>query len=428
MDAKIYRLKDSVNFIQNFIGRAGTYVFSSVVIARVLSFIASWIALQLIPHDDLGVVIYAFQIITFLIPIGGLGLHQSLIRYGSQLGSIKEKNDLFQFAVKRGIIASFFLIIIVSLFALFKDFEREETSFYLVLLSFALITHYVFELVKIQCRLQKRNKLYAYADVSYNFLLVVLIFIGSYYFSALGYAIAILMVPFIASLIFIPTLKVEWKKILNLPMVNFKFFRYGFFASLSNVTTQLLISIDIILIGNILEDASLITAFRYISIVPYSLLFLSNAVVITDFVDITEKINDKKYVNKYIKSYMRIFGIISLICLISLFFLGEYILAIFDVGYKQYHTTFMVLTIGICGILTFRSIFGNLLSSIGKAHINLLITGVAVCLNLILNYRLIPEFELFGAAITSATLMWFSGILSMIFFVYYYRRNSNFIG
>ena len=88
----------------------------------------------------------------------------------------------------------------------------------------------------------------------------------------------------------------------------------------------------------------------------------------------------------------------------------------------------MVLTIGICGILTFRSIFGNLLSSIGKAHINLLITGVAVCLNLILNYRLIPEFELFGAAITSATLMWFSGILSMIFFVYYYRRNSNFIG
>ena len=78
--------------------------------------------------------------------------------------------------------------------------------------------------------------------------------------------------------------------------------------------------------------------------------------------------------------------------------------------------------VGICGIYIFRGLFGNLLSSIGKAHVNYYITSVALIINLISNYFLIPEYGIKGAAITTSFLMWFTGILSFILFWILYKK------
>ena len=82
------------SYIQNFLSRSGSYMFLGTIISRCLSFLASWLALQLIPNKELGVVLFAYSIIAFLIPFGGLGLHQSLIRYGSLLSTEDDKNSL----------------------------------------------------------------------------------------------------------------------------------------------------------------------------------------------------------------------------------------------------------------------------------------------------------------------------------------------
>ena len=418
-------MKSILDFINSFLGRAGSFVFSSVVISRLLSFFASWIALQLIPKNDLGIVIYAFQIVAFIVPVSGFGLHQSLIRYGAKLDTVEEKNELFKYAFQKGFIASLILIVGFVSFSVFNDFKIQGTSFYLGLLSISFITHYFFELVKIQFRLQKRNKLYSYTDITYNVLFVSAVFILSYFFQELGYAIAIISIPLLTALIFLPKLGIKWNQKQSLNIMNKGFWSYGFFASLSNVTTQLLISIDIILIGNILLNTELVTAFKYVSIVPYSLLFLSQVVIITDFVNFTEKINQRKYILDYISNYIKILTVISLVSLGFIYFLGEYILAIFNPEYVAYYNSLLMLTIGVCGILILRGLFGNLLSSLGKAHVNFFITGVAVVLNIVLNYQLIPKLELFGASITSAILMWFTGILSAILFFYYFKKELN---
>jgi O-antigen/teichoic acid export membrane protein len=82
----------------------------------------------------------------------------------------------------------------------------------------------------------------------------------------------------------------------------------------------------------------------------------------------------------------------------------------------------MILTIGVSGILILRGLFGNLLSSIGKAHINFVITTIALALNIVLNYYFIPKYGILGAATTSAIIMWFTGVLSLLFFLYFYKK------
>ena len=102
------------NYILGFFNRSGSYVLSATIIARLLSFVASWVALKLISNNELGVVLFAYNIIIFLVPISGFGLHQSLIRYGALIKTDKEKNALFLYVYRKGIIASFVLIFLMN--------------------------------------------------------------------------------------------------------------------------------------------------------------------------------------------------------------------------------------------------------------------------------------------------------------------------
>ncbi len=413
------------SYIQNFVSRAGNYILSASIISRLLSFLASWIALQLIPNKELGIVLFSYNIILFIIPIGGFGLHQSLLRYGALLKTPEEKNSLFRFTFFKGIWATCILILIVLIGSFFIDFKFENTKNYLAFLSLILIPMYVFELMKIQFRLQHKNKLFALTEVVFFSILTLTILLLSYYFKEKGYAIALVLTPILSVLFFVKKIKADlvFKEKLNI--INRKFWSYGIFASLSNVVTQLLFVIDILLIGILLNDAEMVTNYKYISLIPISLLFLPRAFINTDFVVFTENIYNKKYIVKYIKSYLLLFSLLSIgFCLFFGLF-ADTILSLFDVTFIQYKTSFIILVFGVSGILIFRGLFGNLLSSIGKAHVNFYITSMALLFNVVSNYYLIPKYGIKGAAITSALLMWITGIVSA--FVFWKLYNNHFL-
>lgn len=413
------------SYIQNFVSRAGNYILSASIISRLLSFLASWIALQLIPNKELGIVLFSYNIILFIIPIGGFGLHQSLLRYGALLKTPEEKNSLFRFTFFKGIWATCILILIVLIGSFFIDFKFENTKNYLAFLSLILIPMYVLELMKIQFRLQHKNKLFALTEVVFFSILTLTILLLSYYFKEKGYAIALVLTPILSVLFFVKKIKADLVFKEKLSIINRKFWSYGVFASLSNVVTQLLFVIDILLIGILLNDAEMVTNYKYISLIPLSLLFLPRAFINTDFVVFTENIYNKKYIVKYIKSYLLLFSILSIgFCLFFGLF-ADTILSLFDVTFIQYKTTFIILVFGVSGILIFRGLFGNLLSSIGKAHVNFYITSMALLFNVVSNYYLIPKYGIKGAAITSALLMWITGIVSA--FVFWKLYNNHFL-
>ncbi len=410
-------------YINGFINRSGSYVLFSTMAARVLSFLGSWIALQLIEAKELGVILFAYGIVQFIIPIGGFGLHQSLIRYGALLKSEDEKQQLFSYVLKKGIVASIAIILVLVGIGYLIPFQFDKTYGYFSILSLSILTVFILEIIKIQFRLQHKNRLYAITEFWYNIILTGLIFGLSYLFHGMGYIIALIVSPVLTALFFIKKLNVKLHIKNNLKITNLSFWKYGFFGGLSSVVTQLLILIDIILIGYLIDDPVAVTNYRYISIIPFSLLFLPRVFITTDFVTFTEKIHQKDYINRYIKNYMLFFGVVSILLLLFSYFFAEQILYIFGVEYTDYADSFLILIMGIVGIYIFRGLFGNLLSSIGKIELNYYIISIAIVINIISNYYLIPLYGIKGAAITSAILMWFTGILSWLSFLYFFRKN-----
>ena len=397
-------------------------MFFATIVSRLLSLLASWIALQFIDNSALGVVLFSYNIVLFLLPISGLGLPQSLIRFSALNRNKEDRNSIFLYVLKYVFLSSLGMILLLIISSLFIPFQFEKGQLYMIILSFLLIPSFLFELVRMQLRLNHDNKNFAYSEFLFNVIFVLLVTSLTFYLKEIGYIISLLLSPILASLFFVKKLKIKVKKIKKLPELNFLFWKYGFFASLSNVVTQLLFVVDILLIGYLIKDPNMVTSYRYISLIPFSLLFLPRIFINTDFVTFTEKIYDRKYIKNYIKSYMLLFSGISILLIIASYFFGSYILRILDTSFVAYNATFFIMILGISGIFIFRGLFGNLLSSIGKANVNYYIALIALGLNIISNYYLIPELGIKGAAITSAILMWFTGILSYVWFLYLYKK------
>lgn len=415
-------MKNSKDFINGFLSRDGSYVFSATVISRLFSFASSWVALQLINNKELGVIIFSFSIISFIIPFGGLGLYQSLIRYGALLNSKEEKDILFIYVFKKGLIVTSFITVIIITFGLFIPFKYENTSYYLIFLSLILVPHYLLSIIKIQFRLKHDNKTFSFVEIVYSSFLFITVLSFSYLFNAKGYAFALLITPIITVLIFLRKLNINFHHTHKLSITDFSFWKYGFFASLAVSVSQFLLAIDIVLIGYLINDSENITQYRYISLIPFSLLFLSQVFINTDFVTFTEQIKNKKFIFNYMKRYMIFFCFISVVICSICFLFSNQILMLLDPSFIELTIPFLILTVGICGVLIFRGLYGNLLSSIGKVHINYYIGGVALIINVISNYYLIPEFGITGAAITTAVLMWFTGIISYVWFLFLYKK------
>ena len=397
-------------------------MFFASLFSKLLSLLASGIALQFIDNTALGIVLFSYNIILFLLPISGLGLSQSLIRFSALSNDAEDRNSIFLYVLKYGLLSSIGMILLLIISSLFIPFDFKDGHFYMIFLSFLIIPNFLLEIIKAQLRLNHDNKNFAYSDFLYSIIFVLSITVLTYYLKEIGYIIALLITPLLTSLFFIKKLKVNAKKIKRIPELNFAFWKYGFFASLSNVITQLLFVIDILLIGYLIKDPEMITNYRYISLIPFSLLFLPRVFINTDFVTFTEKIYDKNYILEYIKSYMLLFLIISVSLIIGSYFFGSLVLRLLDDSFAIYGSIFFILMVGISGILIFRGLFGNLLSSIGKANINYYIASGALLFNIISNYYLIPLYGIKGAAITSAILMWVTGVTSAICFKVLYIK------
>lgn len=409
-------------FIQGFLSRSGSSVFTAMLSARVLSFFASWLALQLINQKDLGLVIYAYSFLIFIIPIGDFGLNQGYLRYASISNNQKSKDDLFIYTIKRGISVSMIFSLTLMMLSYVFIRQNHQLRSYFMILSFSLVSFYFLELSKNHFRINHKNNEFAKLEITYYIILVLLVGILGYFYHALGYCIAIAVSPLLAVVFFIKKADFRLIDYIKPDFVNASFWRYGFFAGMANVATQLLYAIDMILIGFLLHNSELVTHFKYVSLIPYSLLFIPSIFITADFVKITENINQVSHTKKYISNYQSFFLIISFGVLLLAFLFPKFILSLFSKDYIQYVMTFRILMVGVIGVLLLRGLFGNLLSSIGKAHLNFWIALGTLALNLILNYMFIPKYGLNGAAITSATIMWVSGILSYILFNFYYKK------
>ncbi len=395
---------------------AGLYFFTSSLLAKILSFLASWLALRLLDNEELGKAIFAYQIIVFVLPFMGLGLGSGLWRYGALQEKRADREAFFVEALRKGLLVNVLLIAALWVFSgpLVNRIPGSKT--YLQIFSLMLLSNHLAELVKIYALVIKRNVYFALQESAQHILLVIFVYLGAKYADVRGYAWAFVLAPLLASFLCLPFLGIGFsvlRKRVRKSFLSLEVWRYGFFSSLGNVATQLLFVIDVLLIGVLLQSSEEVTAYKYLSLIPFSALFLSQIYMRAHFVELTQKIKDRAFLLGFIKRYHLLFALLYGAFFSFCFLLRRPLLAVFDTAFLAFEHVFLVLCLGVGGIFLLRGLYGNLLSAMGKSQWNFYIGLFSLLVNLFFNYLLIPLYGILGAAMTSAVVMWLSGGMSL---------------
>jgi O-antigen/teichoic acid export membrane protein len=323
--------------------------------------------------------------------------------------------------LKKGFIFSFILIVCIALLSGVLTANMPDSRPYLLALSLLLLTLFLLECTKTYYRVIEKNEVYAKIEITYAVILLIAVIPACSFFGVWGYLGALVFTPLLIALYYLPK-NISYDS--TTKRLQKGFWRYSFFTGLSNSVTQLLAVVDIILIGYLLQDPGQVTLYKYLTLIPMSLVLLPNAFLMTDFVSLTAKIKDKKYIAHYIKQYISFFLFIILGIWTIHFLFIEHILNFFGREFTSYKKLYYFLLLGISAVILIRILFGNLISALGRAKVNLWIAGFSVILNFFLNLYFIPKKGILGAAITSSVTMWVSSLLSMFCYYYFLKKPS----
>lgn len=406
-----------LKIINNFIDKKGLYVFGSSLISKLCSFFTSIILIRVLSPQDFGVLSYALSSMAFFIPFSGGGMQHSFLRFAPLSKEIKFRNSLFFLSLYKGLILSLGIFIILYLCIPWLSSSWPYSERYFYVLGFYLFGFFIIDLVKNRFRVENNNKTYARIEATSAVIVFVLGGLMAYFFGALAYLFALVSVPIILGLFYLND------RTTSLVQIPDNYISYGLWVGIGAIASQLMYSLDIFLIGRILQDSQQVALYKTASIIPIALFFIPNSYISTHYTELSSNYSNKIFLQTFTNGYIRIFSKISLILCCILFLSSEFIIELFfGKSYLDSIPSFKILIFGIMGAFMLRIPFGNILAAVGKSQWNALVSFVMLLLNGFLNYFAIAAWGINGAAIVTSLLLWFSGLISYLLYLYYIKR------
>jgi O-antigen/teichoic acid export membrane protein len=403
--------------IKNFFKKDGAYILIASLYTKAIAFITSILLIRILNQNEYGVIAYLLSTLAFFIPFAGGGLQHSFLRFAPSISSNTRVSALFRFTLYKGLKISFALIVVLYLLFPYFNLNAKIEPYYYYLLLLYLFTFFMIEMVKSNYRVLNNNKSFASIDAITSSTLLIIGCFAAYTVGSFAYLLAYVTVPFFVSLFFF-----KIKKNIHISIPN-NYYSYGLWFGLGSIASQLMYSLDIFLVGQLVSDTTEVAIYKSASIIPLALLFIPNSFITTHYTDLAKHSNDKEYLVRFAKNYMKLFSVIALIIgLLLYYFATPLVLFIYGSSYASSIPLFQILVFGMVGAFVFRIPFGNLLAAVGKSRWNTFVAISILILNGVFSYYAILKMGIIGAAYVTSTLFWLSGCVSFILFYIYIKR------
>ena len=412
------------NFVSSFIQRGGHYIFFSTMTSKVMNFLLSVFIVRILSEHIYGNVSYAFSIIVVLLPISGLGLHHSLLRYGALEKNVQGKNRLFNYLFKWGFLFSVLIASVLFFGSGLISFRLPDSNIYIKLMSFLVITFFISEYTYSYLRIHKNNKMYSWGITIKSILVLAFCLTASILWSGTGYIASYVIVPLIVAGILLYFSNGKYSYLNETPgkYTLKKYLNYGIWIGLGSIASQLVIALDTIMVANIMADSVELAIYKVATIIPVNLIAIPMVLFRTDYVYIAENFNKRSFLISYYKKYLLSFSVILAIILLGWILFGNIIVSIFGPNYIESKPIISLLMVMVALSFIMRVPLGNIINAVGKSKWNSISNLVLLFLNIVLNAILIPRLGLKGAAIATNISVFVSGMFNLLLFRYYLKK------
>jgi len=403
--------------IKQFLNKEGAYVMGASFFTKIIAFISSLILVRVLSPSDFGLLAYVLSTLAFFIPFAGGGLQHSFMRFAPLKNSNSKINALFRTSVFKGLLISAIIALVLVSSIPFLNLKKTINPVYFYVLVAYLFTYFIIEMTKVYYRVQNNNKKFASIDALSAGLIAICGCFSAYYFGSLAYIMVFVFAPLFVGIFY---LRVPRKIEVSIPE---KYYSYGLWVGVGSIASQLMYSLDVFLVGQLIQDTTQVAIYRSASIIPIALFFIPNSYITTHYADLAKNSTNKPYLINFAKEYIKLFSLVALAIGIPLYLFAEPLISIlFGNDYIEAVPLFRVLIIGMLGAFIFRIPFGNLLAAVGKSNWNAFVAFSILFLNGILNYYAIKNYGIIGAAIVTSSLFWISGFVSLVLFYNYLKK------
>ncbi|GEM50882.1 hypothetical protein EB1_06720 [Empedobacter brevis NBRC 14943 = ATCC 43319] len=420
----IILVNDLIVFLKDFYKNKGHMVFSSIMIEKIIALINMIFVVRMISDEDYGSITLIASIFGVFITLNGFGTIQGLMRYGSLLESTQEKNNLSSYIFRLGLQKQLLLTFLFCFVALFYEFKYQTIWMVICFFAGRMLGSYFYSFIQSYYRIHGMNEKFSFISIVINSLGLVVSILLTFFYGKYGYLFGLAITPWFCLFYY----KKEILRSMNSTFQNFnlrEFWNYSMNSSITYFFSELLFMIDIFMIGLLLNETA-VANYKVAIILPMNLMFIPMIFIQTDLPKIISNSKNKSYLKFYISNYYKLFIPISIVIIVLGFLLKDVALPfVFGEEYQGNGWIFFIILFAVCCNMCFRNLYGNLLSAVGLAGKNSIVSIASIILMTGLSILLIPKLNTLGAAISLAITFVTMGIVSSIIFRRYLIHLNN---
>ncbi len=401
--------------------------------SKIIQFISNIVMVRILSKEDFGLMSYVQNILSLLLLLNGGGSVSGFLQYGSESTDSVKQYSLFKYGMYRGLVFSFLVSVLILGIALIVPLKVKLANELLVWLLFYPPLIFVFSMITLVFRVSLNNNKYVYISIFSSVVLLLFSVWGAcvngvwgvFQFKYAGYIISVGLGLYWVSTYFHSMNCCRAKSDSLCEREKKSFNHYSWYSLATNVISQLLYIIDILLIGEIVTDRKVIASYKVATTIPFSLIIIPLSVMVFAYPYFARRNSNKIWIKK---SYLKILSGLALFNLgitVLLFIFARFtILVIFGIKYVDAVIVFRILIIGYFISGTFRIPAGNILASMRKVKFGLYTSVFAGIINIVLDIFMIKQMGSIGAAISTVTIFLITSMLN-VGYLFYCLKEKN---
>lgn len=398
-------MRDKIKFIYQ---KGLVHIMGSGLLNKVFTFIGNVFVVRFLTKREYGIFGYADNIMTFFLILNGMGIIYGMLQFCSEQGPEEEKEAYYWFSLKFGMAFNFAIAIGVFICAMFAPLKVAEARHVLMIYSLYPLTYYIYQYYCLLMRCKRENKRYALLSNLNAFIYMAVEIVGAYYLKASGIIIALYLATMITSLV-----GMRFYSIRTLRNANYlsrhqklELIKYSAYVCANTMISNLLILMDVFLIGYIIVSPEKIAIYKVAATIPEALIVIPNSVVIFVYPYFAEHNMEYGWIKQNTKRLIGITAIMNFIIAGMLFVLAPWIIKLlWGAKYMGAVAVFRILSVNYFVSSTLRVNVSNLLASLRKVKLNFYINIVAGISNIVLDAVLIKYMGIDGAAWATLTVV-----------------------
>lgn len=412
--------------------KGALHVIVGTFATKFVAFFGSIVVVRLLSKFDYGLLSYVENIYSYAFVFAGAGLSNGILRYLVITPTDEGKKSVFRYIIKRSFVINIGIALGLCLTAcLLKMPDNYASAVFLipvvaVLLPFQDLLNDVLYTV----RAFFKNKLYAYLAFGSSALLIVGRIVGAMIDGTSGVLWSRVIINAIFAGFFLfyvyrkffpacvsNELERETRKSIN---------SYSFQYMITNGFWAIFMLNDTFLLGILLNDPTALADYKVASVLPGNISIFATAIGV--FVS-PYFIKNEKNMSWVRSNYKKVFMLSCVVVgavAITVAFLS-YPLIRFMYGEQYLNTVELMRILLIAAFLNsgLRYTTANILASMGQIRYNMIVSGLGIIVQILLDIILIPRLGVMAVAISNCIVYLMMAVILFVVFYkkYYYQPN-----